>query len=257
MPGSSLHTLKAGDEIVLSTGETIGLPVSMRATMAGVILPARRAWVARRLPSGLTPIRGGWGTAPVWLLSVEYHAINGGALRPYRELTVTLGAVPDGSPGVPYLAPLLRTGGYVWHMAVTHEPARAFGEEIWGYPKSVADLETDWRGGWARTTVTAGDRHFITMDVKAPPTISGEHHLTAYTTPANNLLSARLDLRGQLGLWPYSSAFRYTLGDHPKARELTAARLGDRAFARFYASGNVEAHPGTAPCRTRTSTPQG
>jgi hypothetical protein len=247
MPATQLHGLEAGDRVVLSTGEVIELPVSMRATMAGVIVPARRDWVARRLPPGLTPIRGGAGTAPVWLLGVDYHEINGGALRPYSELTVTLGAVPDGSPGVPYLSPLLRTGGYVWHMAVTHEPARAFGEEVWGYPKTVADLETERSEGWMRTTVTAGSKPFITIDVKRPPTVPGTNHLTAYTVPDGELLGARLDLSGKLGLWPYSSAFRYALGDHPKAQELRQAGLGDRAFARFYASGDVEAHPGGSP----------
>jgi hypothetical protein len=246
MSTTELHALGAGDRVELSTGEVIELPVSMRATMAGVIVPARRDWVARRLPDGLTPIRGGWGTAPVWLLSVDYHDIGGGALRPYRELTVTLGAVPDGSLSLPYLSPLLQTGGYVWHMAVTHEPARAFGKEVWGYPKSVADIETDRREGGTQTTVAAEGSHFITMDVKEPPTISGENHLTAYTTSADMLLGARLDLSGQLGMGPYSSAFTYTLGDHPKARELRQAGIGDRAFARFYASGHVQAHPGEA-----------
>lgn len=247
VPATNLHGLKPGDSVELSTGEVIELPVSMRATMDGVIVPARREWVARRLPDGLTPIRGGWGTAPVWILSVDYHEINGGALRPYSELTVTLGATPNGTPGVPYFAPLVRTGGYVWHMAVTHEPARAFGEEVWGYPKSVADIETRRRGDWKQTRVTAGGQKFITIDVKEPPTISGENHLTAYTTPGEELLSARLDLSGELGLWPCSAAFTYSLGDHPKAQQLKQARLGDRAFARFYASGDVRAHPGEAP----------
>lgn len=212
--------------------------------MTAVIVPADRVQVANLLPPGLSPIRAGRETAAVWLLSVEYHDIDDGALEPYNEFAITLGATYGDSSGVPYISPLFRNEGYVWWMPVTHEPARAFGDEIWGYPKVVADIDIEETNGRRRTTVTVDGEHFITITVERPRTISREDSITAYTVKDEKLLGIQGELSGEMGMWPYSSRFSYTLGDHPKAEQLQELNLGDRAFTRFYADGDITFGPG-------------
>lgn len=238
MPVSESQSIQAGEEITLSTGQTVSLPARTEATMAAAILPADREAVADLLPPGLSPIRAGWGTASVWLMSVAYHDIDDGALEPYNEFAVVIHAIPGKISGVPYVSPFRNSGGgYVWYMPVTHEPARAFGDEIWGYPKVVADIDIEETNGQMETTVTIDGDHFITLSVKRPWTFSREEDLTAYSRKDGTLQQIQLQLSGELGMWPYSRGVSVTLGDHPKARRLANLDFQDRAFVRQYADG--------------------
>ncbi|MFB6183880.1 MAG: acetoacetate decarboxylase family protein [Haloarculaceae archaeon] len=244
MAVSNPHALDPGDEVTLSTGETIRLPVTLEATMNSVILPGDRAAVDTLLPEGLSPIRAGRGTAPVWLLSVAYHDVGGGAMEPYDEFAVVLGATTGGSSGVPYVSPVVSTEGYVWYMPVTHEPARAFGDEIWGYPKVVGDVDFESSGGRRHTTVTVDGQRVLTTDVAVPRTVSRTDRITAYAVTDDRLLRIRGDLDAEMGLWPYSDRFSVSLGEHPRADTLRNLDLGDRAFTRFYADGELTFYPG-------------
>jgi len=244
MAVSDPHALEPGDEVTLSTGETVGLPVALEATMVAVILPGDRAVVDELLPRGLSPTRAGRGTAPVWLLSVEYHDVGGGAIEPYNEFAVVLGATTGGPSGVPYVSPVLSTEGYVWYMPVTHEPARAFGDEIWGYPKVVGDVHVEASGGRRRTRVTVDDQRVLTTDIAVPRTVSRTDSLTSYAVKDGRLLQIRADLDAEMGLWPYSDRFSVSLGEHPRADTLRALGLGDRAFTRLYADGELTFYPG-------------
>ncbi|SFG49751.1 Acetoacetate decarboxylase (ADC) [Halopelagius inordinatus] len=235
-----------GDEVTLSTGQTVELPAYTRATMSGVVLPASRTRVADLLPPGLSPVRAGFGTGAVGFLSVEYHDIGRGALDPYDEFAVILAARPDSRTGVASLSVPTGIEGYVWYMPVTTEPARAFGDEIWGYPKVVAEVEITEEDGHRRTTVTADGERVVTMAVEKPPTVTREETITAYTEMDGSLLGTRGDLSGEMGAWPFSRRFAYSLGDHPKAETLRGLELGDRAFGRFYADGEVVFGAGNA-----------
>lgn len=244
MTGRRSRAIEAGDEVTLSTGETIRLPVPLEATMSAAIVPADRTRVDELLPAGLSPIRAGRASAAVWLLSVAYHDVDDGALEPYDEFAIVLGATHGAPSGIPYLSPLHRTEGYVWYMPVSHEPARAFGDEIWGYPKVVGDVDIEEADGRRRTTVTVEGDHLLTVDVERPRTFSREDSITVYTVKDGRLLATRGDLSGAMGMWPYSTRFSCTLGDHPKADELRELDLGDRAFTRFYADGDLTFGPG-------------
>lgn len=244
MSGNGTRPFEAGDAVTLSTGQTLELPVTTEATMTAAIVPADREQAARLLPSGLSPVRAGRGTAAIWLLSVEYHDIDHGALDPYNEFAVVITATHGPSEGIPYLSPLLRNEGYVWYMPVTTEPARAFGDEIWSFPKVVADVDIEETDGRRRTTVAVDGQHLITLEVERPPTFARDDTLTAYTVQDETLLSIPGELSCEMGMWPYSSGFSYTLGDHPKAEELRKLDLGERAFTRFYADGEVTFGPG-------------
>ena len=241
---SDLGRIEAGDAVTLSTGETIELPATLEATMAAVLLPADRERVAAQLPPNLSPIRAGCGKAPVWLLSVAYNDVGGGAIEPYDEFAVVLGATPGPASGVPYLSPLVRTEGYVWYMPVTHESARAFGDEIWAFPKVVGDVDVREADGWRETTVAVDGERVVSLAMKRPPTISRTDSITAYTATEAGTFGVAFEFSGRMGAWPYSGQFSCTLGDHPKADELRTFGLGDRAYLRFFATGEFTIYPG-------------
>jgi hypothetical protein len=94
--------------------------------------------------------------------------------------------------------------GYVDFLPVPTDPARALGVDIWGYPKTVADVTHRDRGATRHTTVTVD---------------------------------------GHVGAWPASRAFSMTLGDHPRADRLRRLDAGDRALLRF-AAAEVTIHAG-------------
>ncbi|GGJ11327.1 hypothetical protein GCM10008995_21500 [Halobellus salinus] len=233
-----------GDAVTLSTGQTLEPPVSMDSSITAVVLPADRRAAAELLPDGLSPIRAGRATAAVWLLSATHRNVGGGALDDYHEFAVMVSATPGAPDGVPYVSPALRTETYVWSMPVTTEPARAFGEEIWGYPKVVADISIEEGPGRRRTTVTVDGDRLLTVAIRKPPTVSRSDTLTTYAVRDGQLLRVRADVTGKLGVWPYTTGLSYSLGEHPRAATLRDLDLGDRAFARFHSDARLRFRAG-------------
>jgi len=234
-----------GDAVTLSTGETLDLPVAMDSTITAVVLPADRQAAAELLPDGLSPIRGGRGTAAVWLMSASHRNVGDGALDDYDEFAVMISATHGAPDGVPYVSPVFRTETYVWCLPVTTEPARAFGEEIWGYPKVVADIDVEDGPRRRRTTVTVDGDRLLTLTIPKPPTVRRSDTLTTYAVRDGRLLQVRADVTGELGVWPYSTGFSYTLGEHPRAGTLRGLDLGDRSFARFHGDARLRFRAGT------------
>lgn len=232
-------------EVTLSTGETVELPLVTEATMTGAMFAAPRDRVAEMLPDGLTPIRATRSSAAVTFLCVDYSRIGRrGEIVPYNEFGVIFPAVHEGTT-TPYLSLLdAGTGGYVWYLPVTSEPAKALGVEIWGYPKVVSDITHEDDGSKRRTTVTVDGSHLMTLTVKKPPTFGQESEAAAYTTKDGTLLCEQTELRGEVGMWPYSKRVSYTFGDHPRAEALADLGLGDRALARFAADVEFVIHEG-------------
>jgi hypothetical protein len=129
-------------------------------------------------------------------------------------------------------------------MPVTTEPARAFGAEIWGYPKVVADIDVRKGPRRRRTTVTVDGDRLLSFTVAKPPTISRSDELTTYAVRDGRLLRVRADATGELGVWPYTTEFSYSLGTHPRAGTLRDLDFGDRAFARFHSDARLRFRAG-------------
>lgn len=220
----------ADESVTLSTGETVPLPLETRARMAGVVLTADASRVRERLPDALAPVRIAPGRAAVTVLSVVYDRIGDGALAPYREAGVLLAATPaDGA--VPELDGLRRElwarglgiGGYVLALPVTTEPARALGEEVWGYPKTVADVSVAERDGRRRTTVSDSRGRLFTVESPVAPRVPAETRSASFTDDGG-LRRQPLRLDGRFGVRPLAGAL--SLGDHPVGERLAALSIG-------------------------------
>lgn len=230
----------------LSTGHTVNLPVRTRATMLGATFAAPRADVSELLPRGLHPIRATpTGDAAVTLLSVEYHDIEIPDMDPYDEFAVIIPANHASPSKVPYVSALTQaTNGYVWYMPVTTEPAKAFGVDIWGFPKVVADITHDDDGSTRTTTVTMDDDRFITFEIDRPPSIEMEDDGFSYTIKDDGLLKVPNKIDADAGLWPFSTNVSVSFGNHPKAGPLQSLNLGTRALARVSVDGDTYFYPG-------------
>jgi len=233
--------------VPISTGHTVELPVDLEATMLGATFAAPSDAVTELLPDGLAPIRATpTGEAAVTLLSVEYHHVGIDDLEPYDEFAVILPASSDSPASLPYVSALTQaTNGYVRYMPVTTEPSRAFGDEIWGFPKVVAEIDHEDRGSVRETTVTVDDERFVSFAVDRPPSVSTEDTGVSYTVQDGRLLEVPSDIDAEIGAWPFSSEVSVSFGDHPRADPLASLDLGPRALGRISLAGTVSFHPGT------------
>ncbi|RRJ31179.1 acetoacetate decarboxylase family protein [Halocatena pleomorpha] len=239
--------VSGSERVTLSTGQTVTLPLSTRATMTGVVISAALDGVRKLLPSGLSPVRLGPRRAAVTFLAVEYHSVDGGTVEPYNEFGVLVPAFRDASnsgfrgrlPG--------GVGGYVWYLPVTTEPARALGVEIWGYPKVTGEIDITDSGSRRQTTVSVDGKHLLTVEIGRPSSLPVEPSVRteSYTVQDGTVLKEPLSFEGQFGVWPLSTQLSYTLGSHPRADALRELSLGNRALVRCHGTGTFEIHPGT------------
>jgi hypothetical protein len=147
---------------------------------------------------------------------------------------------------VPYLSALLRaTSGYVLEMPVTTESARALGVEVWGFPKTVADVDHEDLGSWRRTRVAVDGRSVVELAVDWSPTAPAPAPIEgySYTRDEEGLrrVPSAVGPDADVGGWPFTDRVRIALGDHPRAdpiRELDAD-LDGRALARLSIDGEI------------------
>jgi hypothetical protein len=236
------------DAVRLSTGERVGLPLRTRAETAGAAFPTSREGAAELLPDGLAPIPGGRDRAAVAFVCVDYERVGSGEIAPYDEFGVVVPATPDrGAESRTgrrrFLSALTGgVGGYVWYLPVTTEPARALGEEIWSYPKALADASVERDGRSWQTTVTVDGDHLVTLDVRAPPRTGWSQSARSYTVEDGTLLCQPLELTGEMGAWPLGGRASYELGDHPRADRPRQLDLGTRPLGRFGADAEFVVH---------------
>lgn len=247
METSSTDGTDGSERATLSTGQTVTLPLSTTATITGVVVPAALDAVRELLPAPLEAVRIGPRTATVTFLSIEYHNVDGGTIEPYNEFGVLVPATRGSSKtGLTGRLPG-GLGGYVWYLPVTTEPARALGEEIWGYPKVCGEIEITDTGSRRRTTVSVDGDHLITLGVEQPRTLPIETGIRteSYTVYEETVLREPLSFEGALGAWPLSTQVSVSLGTHPRADVLRELSIGNRALVRLYGQGTFVIHSGT------------
>lgn len=243
---SPAYDASSEQSMTISTGQTVELPVRLRATMFGATFAAPTADVTDLLPDGLEPIRATLtGNAAVTLLSIEYHEIDIPGMKPYDEFAVIIPASHTSPTKLPYVSAVTRaTNGYVWYMPVTTEPATAFGVDVWGFPKVVADITHTDAGSRRETTVTVNGEHFATVEIDRPPAFDTTDTGLSYTVKDGSLLTVPSTIDAELGGWPFSTKVSVSLGDHPKAAPLRSLDLGQRALGRIYLDGDVYFYQG-------------
>ncbi|WP_146417709.1 acetoacetate decarboxylase family protein [Haloarcula hispanica] len=231
--------LTDGDRVRLSTGHEVTLPLVTEATVAGAVLSARYEVAESLLPDGLTPVRTTARRAGVVLLCVEYYRIGDDAMAPYDEFAAMIPATTVGWR--PPLLPLLtRTAGsYIWSLPVTTEPARALGDEIWGYPKTVADITHHDDATRRETTVVEDGSRVATVGIDWPRAWKRRETVESYAVREGRLERTPIEFQGKLGAAPLSNRVDVDLGDHERADTLRSLDLGSRSVLRFSLEGRI------------------
>ena len=208
----------------LSTGHEVTVPLETDAEATGLVVTADAERADEWVPDGLAPLRVAPGRAAVTLLSVDYRRIGDDAMDPYEEVCVAVAVAPATDSPVSRVAALRDGfGGYVAALPVTTESARALGDEVWGYPKTVADIAITDRGDRRRTALGDDRGHVLTLEASARTQGRGTVETRSYAD-GNGLRRQANTLGGALGGRPFGGS--YSLGHHPLAERLRGLDLG-------------------------------
>ena len=243
--GESLFSEATIEEVALSTGARIGLPVRYYDwSWINALFPAPAAKVQRLLPSKkMKPVLAMPGIAMVALTAMEYRKI--ADVAPYNEFSIAIPVQFEPTfniPGLPlFFHPLLsprryrKFGMYVHHLPVTTQTARDFGVEIWGYPKFIAEISFEDVGEMRRCQLCAEKKNIVTLDIKKSATKPRSINFYTYTVKDGKILRTLVQTQGEYSITRFPGGASYTLGDHPIAEELKALGMGKTALGRFYA----------------------
>lgn len=224
------------DSITVSTGHTFELPVSLSATIAGAVFHADRSGVTELLPSGLEPVGTQADRAALTVLVVRYDRVGEDTIPPYDEVGVLFPAVEAGTRTVPYLSLLRRpVSGYVHTLPVTTEPARAFGVDIWDYPKLVADIDVADEGRTRSATVTTGGGTLLSTTIRRPRTVPARLSGYNFTVTDGGVRREPTSLRGRVGGWFGGEGATVSFGEHPIGRQLEGVDVGEQPLLRLAA----------------------
>ena len=129
-------------------GKLVGLPARIQDAAQGIALftvpaDAAQAWLDESTPvseseSAQRPFKVLWlkeNQTPLAIFMVDYRVSDLGA---YHEVGVALFVTPATDPAA-------MPGMYIMELPVNGDFTREAGEKIWGYPKSLADLQFEYR----------------------------------------------------------------------------------------------------------------
>lgn len=231
----------------LSTGTNIDLPVEYHDwTWIYAAFPAPVGKVRKILPSlRIQPISFLPGITLVQIGAFEYRQING--VAPYNEVAVTIPVQYDPKvnyPGMPIIHfPLFsperysRFGVYVHRLPVTTQEAYTFGVDIWGFPKSVQEINFAETAHYRRCTMRIDGSDELFISVKKMRTKHRRIDFHCYTVKNGKLLRTPVQTQGQYGISRFPGGVELQLGSGPLADELRALGMGSISAGRIYATG--------------------
>jgi hypothetical protein len=196
-------------------GQTVTMPVEVRdGSNATVIFDVAIEAAQALAPAGFEVVETEPGRAQFALALVDYRDNDLGS---YLEIGTLLFVRPEGGG---------EEGTFITHLPVTEEFTCVAGNQIWGFPKSVEQIDvtnTDTTSRWVltmdgelvldMTVPRGGSDEMPAMPLASYTLIEGRPHQTRFT-------------QGGTGSGMYFDAdVALTLGDHPIAKELASLGL--------------------------------
>jgi hypothetical protein len=216
-------------------GRDVGFPVVVRDASSGAATFLVSAAAARRLlPGPEIDVAEVWpGRALLSLAVIDYRDND---LGDYNEVSIAFFVRRRGEAGgIPYLGSWIdmtrgRLGTYIHRLPVDQAFTREAGETIWGFPKTVQQIDFEYAGKRARCRLVYDGEHALTLSLPRGGTkVLPEKQLVTYSfiegvAHATGFSSAAEGFGVQLG------GAELTLGSGPVADELRALGLPRRAL---------------------------
>jgi hypothetical protein len=185
--------------------------------------------VRRVLPSDkLKPVEIAPGMAQVSLMAMAYRRLE--RLAPYNEFGVLI-PVQYSEPSTDIDLP----GYYVLQLPVTSQEACDGGVVYYGYPKFVAQIDFNHSSELHSCYVRADGRTIVTLEASPLATSTQAWDLYTFTVKDDQLLRTLIQIQGQSGSTSAQGGARYTLGDHPVARQIQALEMREPSIGHQYA----------------------
>ncbi len=216
-------------------GREVRLPVEVRdarSAAATFLVDARAA--RRLLPGDELEIAEVWpGKGLASLALIDYRDND---LGDYHEVSIALFVRPRTEPrGVPYLGAILamfrgQLGTYIHRLPVSQGFTREAGEVIWGFPKTLEQIELTYSDTHMRGRLVCDGRLAFELVLPSGGTRSlPESTLVTYSwiqgvVHATRFVQRMDDFGMRLG------GAKLVLGDHPIADELRSLGLPRRAL---------------------------
>jgi hypothetical protein len=183
-------------------GQEVKFPVVVRHASSGSATFPVSAEAARRLLPGPE-----LDVAEVWpgraLCSIAIIDYKDNDLGDYNEVSIAFFVRPRNQPrGIPYLGSVLdlmrgRLGTYIHHLPVNQDFTREAGYRIWGFPKTVQQIDFEYGDERASCRLIYDGEHALTLSLPRGGTrslpasesltytwIDGTPHRTPFTTGA-------------------------------------------------------------------------
>ncbi len=176
------------------------------------VFPASAKKLKKYLPSKkMKLIKPFPGISLIFIIAFEYKHIS--ALGPYNEVGI-------GFPLVFKAGDRKYEGTKFIHLPVTTERARELGNELYGYPKFVADINFEKGEHTTKCVLNHDNKHILSLEV---PKLEVESQLSethSFTVKNNKLLRTRVTTQSFNGSSREKGKALLTLGDHPIAQEI-------------------------------------
>ena len=161
-------------------------------------------------------------------------------LGDYNEVSLAFFVRERNAPrGLPYLGAALnflrgRVSTFIFWLPVDQAFTREAGETMWGFPKTVEQIDFDHSGARATCSLTSGGRHVLTLSMpRGGKRELPENAMTTYTIMGERTCATRFVSRST-GVGFYRSGVELTLGDHPTANWLRGLGLPKKPLAAMW-----------------------
>jgi acetoacetate decarboxylase len=223
--------------VVVRDASSVGATYLVSAAAARRLLPDARLDVVELLP----------GRALFSLACIDYRDND---LGDYNEVSLTFFVRERSAPaGIPYLGAALdmmrnRIATYIYKLPVNQSFTCDAGRGIWGFPKSVEEIEFEDSGAQRHCRLVMEGRHVLTFTApRAAGRTLPDATMVTYTY-IDGVLHRTTFMSGARGLGIRMGGAGLMLGDHPIADDLRGLGLPKRplmAVAMEHMHGRFEA----------------
>ena len=228
-----MGTAVAGSRCYEFGGRTVTMPVVVRDASSGAATYLVRAAAARRLLPGpeLDVVELLPGRALFSIACIDYRDND---LGDYNEVSLALFVRERNAPrGIPYLGAALdlarsRVATWIWKLPVDQRFTCEAGRGIWGFPKTVEQIDFADAGAERRCHLVMDGREVLSLSFER----GGTRTLPDAAMVTYSYLDGRLHrtrfVSGASGVDIRLGGAAPSLGDHPVAGELRALGLPAR-----------------------------